>query len=111
MLPEQVTKELDQQATVPLESPRQTSTDGTVDIEVSKDEMLVHATFHPPVGDGNPIRFETVQEAVTEARITVGVDWGAVKGCVLTCNEERTGIREAVIACGSTSRSCPFSLS
>jgi hypothetical protein len=99
-LPETITRDLDRQATVPMESIAQTSSDGTVEILLSKDEMLVHATFHPPVGNGSPLLFETVQEAITEARITIGVDWEAVKGCVLTCNEERTEVRDAVVARG-----------
>ena len=99
-LPDLMMRELEKQVTVPLESFAEPSTDGQVEISVSRDEMLVRASFHPPTGDGKPLLLEAVQDAIEGARITAGVDWEAVKGCLLTCNEERVDVREVVIARG-----------
>jgi uncharacterized protein (DUF342 family) len=76
------------------------STDGLVDISVSKDEMLVKATFHAPAGDGAPVTLDAIQEILGRKGITTGVDWEAVKGCIQTCNEERVLVSDAVIARG-----------
>lgn len=58
------------------------STDGIVDITVSKDEMIASATFHAPTGNGKPLTFETVVEAIAAKEITIGVDWEAIQGCM-----------------------------
>ena len=97
---DRVAREIEQQAAVPQETFDELSADGSVEITVSKDEMLVMAGFQPPTGSGKPLLLETVRQAVEGARITAGVDWEGIKGCLLTCNEERTDIRDMVIARG-----------
>lgn len=99
-LPDPIARELEQQVAVPLESFTEPSVDGQVEISVSQDEMLVYAHFHPPTGDGKPLLLESVQSAVKSARITAGADWEAIKGCLLTCNEERSDVLDVVIARG-----------
>jgi hypothetical protein len=99
-LPDVVERELDQQVAVPLESFTEPSTDGLIEIKVSPDEMVVYADFQPPTGEGKPLLLEQVQSALEGANITLGVDWEGIKGCLLTCNEERTEIRDMVIARG-----------
>ncbi len=99
-LNERVVREIEQQLTVPLESFTEPATDGRVELSVAKDEMLVLGSFQPPTGDGKPLLLETVQQAIENARITVGVDWAGIKGCLETCNEQRTDIRDMVIARG-----------
>ena len=98
--PDPVARELEQQVAVPLESFAERSTDGQVEISVSKDEMLVHANFQSPTGNGKPLHLEQAQSAIDAAKITFGVDWEGIKGCILTCNEQRTDIRDMVIARG-----------
>jgi uncharacterized protein len=88
-------------AVTPHEPQAEQSTDGMVAIVVSKDEMLVRATFHPPSGDGKPLSLDTVRvELIEGKRVTAGIDWNAVKGCILTCNEDRVLVSDAVIARG-----------
>jgi hypothetical protein len=76
------------------------STDGSVEITVSKDQMLVHGTFIPPAGDGKPLELDAVRSGLETLGVTFGIDWEAVKGCILTCNEERSQVSDAVIARG-----------
>ena len=99
-LPAAVTDLLGTQAAVPLDSYREPSSDGTVTIVVPRGEMLVQATFHPPTGDGQPLSLDAVREAIEAKGITYGVDWNAVKGCILTCNEERVDVTDAIVARG-----------
>jgi hypothetical protein len=99
-LPGPIEREIEGQVTVPFESIAEAVTDGHLEIVVSRDEMLVHASFHAPSGDGKPLLLEAVQEAVDGARITAGVDWPAIKSCLLTCNEDRTDVLDVVIARG-----------
>ena len=74
------------------------STDATVDITVARDEMIVHATFFPPSGDGKALDLDLVMNVLAGQGVTTGIDNEAIKGCVLTCNEERTRVSDAVIA-------------
>jgi uncharacterized protein len=83
-----------------MESFVEPSTDGQVLLEVSKDEMTVHATFIPPTGNGSPIELEAVQTALGAKGVTEGLDWEALKGCILTCNEERVEVANMVVARG-----------
>jgi uncharacterized protein (DUF342 family) len=100
LLPDPITQEIEQQVAVPLESFAEPSVDGQVEISVSRDEMLVHAHFHPPTGNGNPLVLGEVQKAINGQGITGRVNWEAVKGCLLTCNEERTDVVDVVVARG-----------
>ena len=99
-LPDPVAQQIEQQVAVTLESVAEPSTDGLVAISISRDEMLVHANFQPPTGDGKPLLLEQVQSVVEGAGIVLGVDWEGIKGCLQTCNEERKDIRDMVIARG-----------
>jgi uncharacterized protein len=99
-LPEAVLDKIGAQAAVPLDAYGELSADGTVTILVSRDEMLVHATFYPPTGSGQPLSLEIVRQAIGARGVVYGVDWEAVKGCILTCNEERVEVAEAIVARG-----------
>jgi uncharacterized protein (DUF342 family) len=76
------------------------STDGMAVIEVSKDEMLAHATLHAPTGNGEPLSLDVMREAIEGKGINTGIDWEAIKGSVLTCNEDRIVVSEVVVAHG-----------
>jgi uncharacterized protein len=99
-LADSVLREIEKNVVVPLEPFVEPVTDGSILISISKDEMLAHANFSPPTGEGKPLPLETVQRMIEEARVTAGVDWEGIKSCILTCNEERTEVREVVIARG-----------
>ncbi len=99
-LSDTIARAIEQQVAVPLESFTQPSSDGRVEISVPRDEMLAHASFHPPTGNGTPLTLEMVREAIDGKGITTGVDWEAVKGCLLTCNEERLDVLDVVISRG-----------
>ena len=99
-LPDLVEHEIEQQVAVPMESFTEPSTDGLIEIKISRDEMVVYADLQPPTGDGKPLLLEQIQFALEAAKVTLGVDWEGIKGCLLTCNEERTEIRDMVIARG-----------
>src|SRR5271157_4828825 len=100
VLPEPIAQAIERQVAVPLESFAQPSSNGRVEISVPRDEMLAHANFYPPTGNGTPLTLEMVREAINAKGITAGVDWEAVKGCLLTCNEERLNVLDVVIARG-----------
>jgi uncharacterized protein (DUF342 family) len=74
--------------------------DGMAEISIAKDEMTVHATFFPPGGEGKPLELDAVMSLIQEKGVTTGIDLDAIKGCILTCNEERTRVSDAVIARG-----------
>jgi uncharacterized protein (DUF342 family) len=76
------------------------SVDGSAQLTISRDQMLLLGTFFPPAGDGKPIELEEVQGKVEALGVTTGVDWEAVKGCIMTCNEDRCRVSDAVIARG-----------
>ena len=85
----------------PYERQTEQSTDGMVAIVIAKDDMIVRATFHPPSGDGKPLSLDAVrQELIEGKKVTEGIDWEAIKGCILTCNEDRVMVGDAVIARG-----------
>ena len=96
----QIKKDLSMQEAHQLSAMADPSTDGSVEISISKDEMLVHATFLPPAGDGKPIELDAVRGLIESKGITTGLQWEAIKGCIVTCNEERTRVSDAVIARG-----------
>ena len=99
-LPDSVMDQIGAQAAVPMDSYGELSADGMVTLEVSRDQMSVHARFHPPTGSGEPLSLDTVRSAIETRGITFGVDWEAVKGCILTCNEERVEVADAIVARG-----------
>jgi uncharacterized protein (DUF342 family) len=99
-LPESLTAHVEEQAAVPLESYVQPNADGTATVEISKDGMLAFGQFHPAAGNGAPVALDSVRALLGIRGVTYGVDWDAVKGCILTCNEERTEVADAVIARG-----------
>ncbi len=99
-LPEAVLAQIGSQAAVPMDAYGELSADGMVTIEISRDSMTVRARFHPPTGNGEPLSLDTVQSAIEAKGITYGVDWEAVKGCILTCNEERVEVADAIVARG-----------
>ena len=99
-LPLPIVKEIEGQVTVPLEPAAEAVTDGHLELVVARDEMLVHASFHAPSGDGKPLLLEKVQEAIDGVRITTGVDWPAIRSCLLTCNEDRIDVPDVVVARG-----------
>src|SRR5271157_5442232 len=72
--------------------------DGRVTVEVTRDEMLVHARFHPHTGSGQPLSLETAQQALAGKGVTFGIDGNAVKGCIVTCNEQGIEVVDAVVA-------------
>jgi uncharacterized protein (DUF342 family) len=76
------------------------STDGMAAIEVSKDGLLALATLHPPSGNGGPLTLDLVREAIEGKGVDTGIDWEAIKGSVLTCNEERILVSDVVVARG-----------
>ncbi len=76
------------------------SEDGRMDVRISNDAMEARADFRPPKGDGVPIAFDAVEEALRSKGITHGVDWEAVKDCILRCNGERVVVADAIIARG-----------
>jgi uncharacterized protein (DUF342 family) len=96
----QFERDLPQQQAQALSAMADPATDGAVEISVSNDEMLAHATFLPPAGNGRPIELDDVRSLIESKGITTGVLWDAIKGCILTCNEERSRVSDAVIARG-----------
>ncbi len=76
------------------------STDGTAAIEVSKDGLLALATLHPPSGNGGPLTLDLMREDIEGKGVNTGIDWEAIKGSVLTCNEERILVSDVVVARG-----------
>ncbi len=99
-LPQGVAEQIDSQPAVPLESFSESPADGSVLVQVSADAMEARAWFNPPVGGGHPITLDEVRRIIQANGITFGVDWDAVKGCILTCNEERVEVPDIVIARG-----------
>ncbi len=101
-LPESLEADIQEQVVVPLASMAEPSLDGTAEITVPKDEMQAYAYFHPPTGNGKPLTFDAVQEIINNKGITTGVNWEAIKGCLLTCNEERVEVSDIVVARGKS---------
>ena len=90
--------EASEQPAVPLESLAEVSSDGTFLVHVTANGMEARAWFHPPQGNGQPLALEEVRRIVESTGIVFGVDWEAVKGCILTCNSERVDVTDVVIA-------------
>ncbi len=103
-------QEIEGEAAVPLESLVEPSVDGASAVQVSADGMEARCSFHPPTGNGAPLSLDAVRATIETNGITFGVDWDAVKGCILTCNEERIEVADMVIARGKApvSESPPF---
>jgi uncharacterized protein len=90
------------QEIVPPSAKAEPSLDGTVEIIVSRDELQAAARFHPPTGNGQPLTLDTVREAIQRRGVTTGIDWEGIKGCILTCNEQRIDVLDIVVARGRT---------
>jgi uncharacterized protein (DUF342 family) len=90
------------QADIPFDSLEEPSIDGVAEITVSKDEMLARACFHPPTGNGKPLILDIVRGLIEAEKITTGIDWEGIKGCLLTCNEERIEVPDIVVARGTS---------
>jgi len=88
------------QAGQPLSDLVEPFADGSVQITVSSDELIVLGTFFPPGGSGKPLELGAVQAAIDTLGITTGIDWEAIRACIQTCNEERSRVSDAVIARG-----------
>jgi uncharacterized protein (DUF342 family) len=99
-LPKAAMDQIDSQAAVPFESFVEPSVDAESIIEVSPDGMEARGWFHPASGNGAPLALDSVRATIESKGITFGVAWDAVKGCILTCNEQRTEVSDAVIARG-----------
>jgi len=102
-LEERLDEDVQRQEVQTLAGMLEPSTDGSVEVTISKDQMLVHGTFFPPSGDGKPLELDAVRSRIETLGVTSGVDWEAIKGCILTCNEERSRVSDAVIARGKKS--------
>jgi len=76
------------------------SVDGSVQLALSGDKMLLLGTFFPPTGSGKPLELEAVRAEIEALGVTTGVDWEAVKGCIQTCNEDRSRVSDAILARG-----------
>ena len=100
VLPPAAVEQIDAEATVPMESFTEPSVDGTAIVEISRDAMEARGWFHPPTGNGAPLSLEAVRATIGAKGITFGVDWNAIKGCILTCNEERAEVSDIVLARG-----------
>ena len=98
--PDGIERDIEEQEAASLETLTEPSTDGTIDLTVSKDEMLVNASFYPPTGNGHPLTLYPVREMLEAKGITTGIDWEAIKGCILTSNEQRITVSDVVIARG-----------
>ena len=98
VLPRAAEEQIQNEAAVPLEA--EPSEDGTSIVQVSEDGMEVRAWFHPAIGNGAPLSLEAVTATIELKGVTFGVDWEAVRGCILTCNSERAEVGDVVIARG-----------
>lgn len=74
--------------------------DGSVEIQVSEDDMIVTADFYPPSGGGKPIEEEDVRNNLMRFGIVYGVDWNTIKSTIVKCNYELVQINDFVIARG-----------
>ncbi len=74
--------------------------DGSVEIQVSEDDMIVTADFYPPSGGGKPIEKEDVRNNLMKLGIVNGVDWNTIKSTIVKCNYELVQINDFVIARG-----------
>ena len=77
------------------------SRDGSVDISVSDDEMIVSAQFTPADQSGRFLTPEFVDAAVEARGISIPVDRRTVEEAIFTCNTERRPVRDVIIARGT----------
>ncbi|MFW6180381.1 MAG: DUF342 domain-containing protein [Spirochaetota bacterium] len=83
-----------------LEAVEEPDRDGYVDIRVSKDDMRARADFYPPVGNGEPLSREAVEEALREERVVSGLGWGRIDQALSRCNNDRVPQMDVVAARG-----------
>lgn len=78
--------------------------DGEVTINLSEDELTVFADFSPPIGNGNPLSLENIENFLNAQGITYGVDWDAIREVLFQCNTNRKTVKQAIIARGTPPR-------
>ena len=81
-------------------APHEQARDGEAFLTVSPDQMLLTMSLHPAVHGGGPVSLDEVTRQVEAKNVTAPVDWEAIKGSILTCNEEMTVVEDVVIARG-----------
>jgi uncharacterized protein (DUF342 family) len=74
--------------------------DGYVEIRVCADEMEARADFIAPVGDGQLLEPDDVSRVLEAKKISIGIDWEAIKEALFRCNTERLDILDVLAARG-----------
>ncbi len=76
--------------------------DGTVEINISVDEMNVVADFYPPTEGMKPVVYENVAMAFAAKNVVFGIEADVIKESILTCNTEFKILKNIIIARGKT---------
>ncbi|HEC61104.1 MAG TPA: DUF342 domain-containing protein [bacterium] len=74
--------------------------DAHSNITVSDDEMQVLADFRPPIGSGNPLLKDQIEDLLAQEGITFGIKWDLIEETILKINAEQERIKSLLIAAG-----------
>lgn len=72
--------------------------DGYFELEIEPDDRRAIANLYPPSGDRDPLRIESVMEALAERGIVAGVQVEDIQRAVFQCNTERVPVEGVVVA-------------
>ncbi len=76
------------------------SRDAHGNIAVSDDEMQVLADFWPPIGSGNPLVKDQIEDLLAQEGVTVGIKWDLIEETISKVNSEQARIKNLLIAAG-----------
>ena len=74
--------------------------DGSAELVVSPDGMLVEASFFPAMGEGKPLSPDDVKNLLAGLGIVAGILWDEIAEAVMRCNLDRRILHGVVVARG-----------
>jgi uncharacterized protein (DUF342 family) len=97
------------QETPPQESPAPekimllpgSQNDGNVTICYTEDNLEVRGDFYPPVGNSQPLKADSIADALARLNVVHGLLWENIQEAVNDCNLNRKILKDVVLARGN----------
>ncbi len=74
--------------------------DGEITVKIIDKGLKAEADFYPPIGEGNLLTIDRVENQLYSEGITIGIDTNTIANAVLECNTKRRIIKGIIVARG-----------
>jgi uncharacterized protein (DUF342 family) len=75
--------------------------DGNVTIRYTEDNLEVFGDFYPPVGNSQPLKVNSITDALARLNVVHGLLWENIQEAVNDCNLNRKILKDVVLARGN----------